>query len=98
MKNWCLRINVQSIFIKISIKDVKETAILKWKTTGVKGFPEVELHERCIQSLLYILPVNYYLKKIKITENETCTYCESECETILHVFFMSTKVLHIGMI
>lgn len=37
-------------------------------------------------------------KENKITENETCTYCESECETILHVFFMSTKVLHIGMI
>lgn len=31
-----------------------------------------------------IFPVNHYLQKIKVTENKTCTFCKSECETILH--------------
>lgn len=39
-----------------------------------------------------ILPVNHYLQKIKVTEIETCTFCERECETILRVLFMWTKL------
>lgn len=42
-----------------------------------------------------IFPVNYYLQKIKVTENKTCAFCESESETILHVLFMCTKVVNI---
>lgn len=42
-----------------------------------------------------ILPVNHYLQKIKVTEIETCTFCERECETILRVLFMWTKVVNI---
>lgn len=77
----------------------------------LKGFPEVELKNvfkvcfktstnSAVQWLQYrilhkILPVNHYWNKLELIENETCTFCESECETILHVFFMCTKVLHI---
>lgn len=35
-----------------------------------------------------ILPVNYYLKQIKIIANDYCTFCKEEIETIQHVFFL----------
>lgn len=76
----------------------------------LKGFQEVELNDvfkvcfrtstKFVQWLQHnilhkILPVNHYLQKIKVTEIETCTFCERECETILRVLFMWTKVVNI---
>ena len=33
--------------------------------------------------------------KIKILDNDTCSLCNNECETILHMFCMCEKVLHV---
>ena len=40
-----------------------------------------------------ILPVSYYLKKIHIKTDDSCTFCKNESETILHVFFMCEKIM-----
>jgi hypothetical protein len=77
----------------------------------LKGHPEVEIKDpfkvcfkvfknTCIQWLQYrilyrILPVKYYLKKIKILDTDTCSLCNRGCETIIHKFFMCEKVLHV---
>ena len=37
--------------------------------------------------ILYrLLPVKSYLKKIKIVDNDSCSFCNNEVETIEHVF------------
>lgn len=40
-----------------------------------------------------ILPVCYYLKKIKIKTDDCCRFCGNEIETILHMFVMCEKIL-----
>ena len=42
-----------------------------------------------------IVPVKYYLKKIKILDTDTCSLCHRDCETIIHMFFICEKVLHV---
>ena len=38
--------------------------------------------------LIYkILPVKYYLKKIGIINEDFCSFCEDESETIVHLFY-----------
>lgn len=38
-----------------------------------------------------ILPVKYYLKKIRITTSDNCTFCNDMPETIKHVFATCKK-------
>lgn len=45
--------------------------------------------------LYIILPVNRYLKIIKISENEICTFCNGEYDAILQVCFMCKDVFYI---
>lgn len=40
-----------------------------------------------------ILPVCYYLIKIKIKNDDCCRFCGNEIETILHMFVMCEKIL-----
>ena len=39
-----------------------------------------------------ILPTNVWLKKIGITDNDLCTFCQDEKETITHLFVECNKV------
>ena len=34
-----------------------------------------------------LLPTNYWLHKWKIRENNTCTFCETQVETLEHLFY-----------
>lgn len=78
---------VLKVFPEVELKNVFKVSFKTSTNSAVQWLQYIILHK--------ILPVKHYLKKIQLIENETCTFCESECETILHVFFMCTKVLHI---
>ena len=40
-----------------------------------------------------ILPFKNYLKKMKITDNDSCTFCGNDTETIEHIFATCTFTL-----
>ena len=39
-----------------------------------------------------LLPVGYYLKKINLKNTDSCNFCNSMVETILHIFLQCDKV------
>ena len=47
------------------------------------------------RTLHRLLPVKAYLKKAKLVDNDTCTFCKSEVETIEHIFTSCPTVLAI---
>lgn len=71
--------------LHVSVKDVFKNCFMVSKDSKVQWLQYRILHR--------ILPVNYYLKKIKIMHNDICTLCNSESETIEHIFFSCTKVI-----
>lgn len=69
----------------LCIQDCFKICFMTTNDTSVQWLQYRVLHR--------ILPVNYYLKKIKIITNDCCTFCKEEIETIQHVFFSCTNVL-----
>ena len=87
--------------------DINPSSILKWNTiyTSV-DIKTREIFHTCfritadskLQWLQFrilhrILPVGSYLKKVKISTNDICHFCNSDRETLEHVFFSCTKVI-----
>lgn len=98
----------KAIYKTLNYTDVVPTAISRWNNELPHGqnlciqdcfkICFMTTNDTSVQWLQYrvlhrILPVNYYLKKIKIIANDCCTFCKEEIETIQHVFFSCTYVL-----
>ena len=48
----------------------------------------------CSYRILHrILPVNYYMKKIKTITDDCCNFCKEESETIQHLFVNCRQIL-----
>jgi hypothetical protein len=65
--------------LHFTVQDVFKNCFMVSKDSKVQWLQYRILHR--------ILPVNYYLKKIKIVDSDVCTFCNSERETIEHIFF-----------
>jgi exonuclease III len=71
--------------LHVTIQDVFKNCFMVSKDSKVQWLQYRILHR--------ILPVKYYLKKIKILDDDICSFCNSESETIEHIFFSCTKVI-----
>eukprot|EP00105_Crassostrea_gigas_P040116 XP_019924264.1 PREDICTED: uncharacterized protein LOC109619185 [Crassostrea gigas] len=69
---------------KICVNDAFNVCFKTTKDTQLQWLQFRLLHR--------ILPVNHYLKKIKVVSSDCCSFCKHEVETIQHVFINCEKV------
>lgn len=90
----------KAIYKTLNYTDVVPTAISRWNNELPHGqnlciqdcfkICFMTTNDTSVQWLQYrvlhrILPVNYYLKKIKIIANDCCTFCKEEIETYIYI-------------
>ena len=91
----------KEIYKLVNIKHVTPTAFTRWRNELInledvklgdtfkicfKGTMDSSLQWLQFRTVHRILPVSYYLKKIKVKTNDECFFCEVDKETILHIF------------
>ena len=60
--------------------------------TLIKNILEVKLQEFQFKVNYHILVTKSFLLKIKKVDNDRCSFCNQESETIMHVLFLCNKV------
>ena len=96
----------KQIYQFLNYMEVNPSSILKWNAHYAADIKTPEVFKNCfritvdssLQWLQFrilhrILPVGSYLKKIRITADDTCQFCHSDQETLEHVFFTCVKVM-----
>lgn len=76
------------------VNELGNISIEDWQSynLGLKDIKEIKLRDFQFKINNRILVTKSFLFKINIIDNDKCSYCQQETETLLHLFFDCTKV------